>query len=198
MPGFREKVVAHYETCREVAFQLMTALELGLDLSPGLLVDRCRKDGSEICLNRYRAIESKTLAEGFTKRIWPHTDYGIITLLFQDGVGGLELEDRRKPGTFLPVPPTPPGEPIEMVVNASDTFERWTNGVIKAGLHRVTMPFDEMTAMVPERYSCAFFAKASRETSAGPLPQFVTEDRPAMYDEITALEFQQRRNQLLY
>ncbi|KAI6641490.1 hypothetical protein MCOR08_001096 [Pyricularia oryzae] len=198
LPGFRETIANHYQICKKVANQLMAAVEIGMGLSAGVLVDRCRQEASEISLNRYPQIASETLAEGHTKRIWPNTDYGVITLLFQDGVGGLELEDRTRPGEFLPVTPTAPGGRAEMVVNASDTFERWTNGVVRAGLHRVTLPCDEKRAVVPERYSCAFFQKASRETSAGPLPQFVTEDNPARYDEITALQFQQRRNRLHY
>ncbi|QBZ53675.1 hypothetical protein PoMZ_09363, partial [Pyricularia oryzae] len=198
LPGFRETIANHYQICKKVAHQLMAAVEIGMGLSAGVLVDRCRQEASEISLNRYPQIATETLAEGHTKRIWPHTDYGVITLLFQDGVGGLELEDRTRPGEFLPVTPTAPGGRAEMVVNASDTFERWTNGVVRAGLHRVTLPCDEKRAVVPERYSCAFFQKASRETSAGPLPHFVTEDNPARYDEITALQFQQRRNRLHY
>ncbi|TLS25368.1 hypothetical protein PpBr36_06901, partial [Pyricularia pennisetigena] len=198
VPGFQETIAKHYRACQKVARQLMAALEIGMGLSPGVLVDRCRQEASEISLNRYPQIATETLAEGRTKRIWPHTDYGVITLLFQGGVGGLELEDRTRPGEFLPVAPTPPGQKAEMVVNASDTFERWTNGVVRAGLHRVALPYDERRAVVPERYSCAFFQKASRETSAGPLPQFVTEENPARYDEITALQFQQRRNRLHY
>lgn len=177
----------------------MAAVEVGLGLPAGALVDRCRPDASEIRLNRYPPIPKEQLADGNVKRTWPHTDFGIITLLFQDSVGGLELENRAQPGTFLPVRPVRPGQPTEMVVNVSDTFERWTNGVIKAGLHQVSpAPGEKDKPMLSERYSCVFFAKASRNTSAGPLPQFITEDNPVHYDEITALEFQQRRTELLY
>jgi isopenicillin N synthase-like dioxygenase len=177
----------------------MAAVEVGLGLAPGVLVDRCRRDASEIRLNRYPSIPREHLADGNVKRTWPHTDFGIITLLFQDGIGGLELEDRARPGKFTAITPVQPGQPSEMIVNVSDTFERWTNGVIKPGLHQVSPPpGSENEPVLPERYSCVFFAKASRDTSAGPLPHFITEDNPAHYDEITALEFQQRRTELLY
>ena len=143
----------------------------------------------------------RQLAEGKVKRTWPHTDFGIITLLFQDTVGGLELEDRSQPGTFAPVLPGNPDGPTEMVVNISDTFQRWTNNVIKAGVHQVSVPptmKGRTEGFCPERYSGIFFFKAHRDTSAGPLPHFVTEKRPAAYDEITALQYQQRMTKVLY
>ncbi|KAH9432281.1 hypothetical protein MCOR02_006984 [Pyricularia oryzae] len=198
VPGFREKATRHYQTCRRIALQILEGIEVGLDL-PGIFVDRCRTDASELCINVYPEIQAEKI-DDYTKRIWPHTDYGVITLLFQDGVGGLELENQDAPGTFLPVTPTPPGESIEMVVNAADCFERWTNGFIKAGLHRVTTPchVTEGKAVLPERCSLAYFLKATRDTMVGPLPQFVSEANPARFEEMTALEFQQLRNAVLY
>ncbi|KAI6354316.1 hypothetical protein MCOR25_008670 [Pyricularia grisea] len=197
-PGFREKATKHYETCRSVALQILEAIEVGLDL-PGIFVERCTKDASEICINVYPEIKAEKIDE-CTKRIWPHTDYGVITLLFQDRVGGLELEDQDRPGTFLPVTPTNAGEPIEMIVNAADCFERWTNGFIKAGLHRVTVPVDtvEKNGSISERCSIAFFLKASRDAMVGPLPPFVSEKNPARFQDMTALQFQQLRNSSLY
>lgn len=33
-------------------------------------------------------------------RVSAHSDYGSVTFLFQDSVGGLEVEDPNKPGRF--------------------------------------------------------------------------------------------------
>jgi isopenicillin N synthase-like dioxygenase len=175
-------------------------MELGLQLPSGTFVNRCKPDASELRILHYPQISLKTLSEGKVKRAWPHTDFGIITLLFQDGVGGLELQDRRNPTSFLPVLPPPPGGPSEMVVNISDTLQRWTNNVIKAGVHQVSVPrvLTMNEGIVPVRHSAIFFFKPDRETSAGPLSEFVTEDNPAAYDEITALEYQKRRTRVLY
>ena len=178
----------------------MKALEVGLKLSPGVLVQRCIPAASEIRLNHYPKISLAKLRNGNVRRTWPHTDFGIITLLFQDTVGGLELEDRKRPRTFVPVAPGEPGAPTELVVNISDTFQRWTNDVIRAGLHQVDVPtsmkrVDE--GVCPDRYSSIFFLKADRNTSVGPLAEFVTKDRPAAYDECTALEYQQRMTKIL-
>lgn len=162
---------------------------------------RSSRAASEIRLNRYPPTSLKKLASGNVKRTWPHTDFGIITLLFQDSAGGLEFEDREHPGTFVPVTPTPEGRPKEMIINIRNTFQRWTNGVITAGLHQVTAPpawKASKEAILPERHSCVFLFKASRDVSVGPLPEFASGEREARYDEVTALEYQQRMTKELY
>lgn len=189
---------SYFVAAQEIGLNVMEACEVGLDLPQGTLVDRCTPAASELRMNHYPAVSIETLKKGITKRTWPHSDFGIITLLFQDAVGGLELEDRANPGTFVPVIRK---DPHEMVINISDTFQRWSNNVIRVGLHQVTNPV-HMKGMeegeLPERYSSVFFMKAHRQTSVGPLPQFVGPDRPARYSDITALEFHQQMTDILY
>lgn len=201
LPGFRHFIETTYDQLQDHSLKIISAMEVGLDLEAGTLVDRCRPAHSELRLNHYPPTPLARLAGGCVKRTWPHTDFGIITLLFQDHCGGLELEDRTQPGTFVPVLPTGPGQQSEMVVNISDTMQRWTNSVMPAGVHQVAPPpawKASEEGILPERHSCVFFFKASRNTSAGPLPQFIDEKHPAQYDEITALQYQQRKTQELY
>lgn len=49
--------------------------------------------------------------------------YGSLTLLFQDLVGGLEVQD--KAGNFIPATPVPD----TVVVNIGDLFQRYSNNV---------------------------------------------------------------------
>ncbi|KAI1869767.1 hypothetical protein JX265_001999 [Neoarthrinium moseri] len=201
IPGFQPLMESCYDLFQQTCLQIMSAMEVGLGLQPESLVARCKPASSEMRLNHYPPTSIELLAGGQVKRTWPHTDFGIITLLFQDSVGGLELEDRKNPGTFVPVLPGSADGPSEMVVNISDTFQRWTNNVIRAGTHQVSVPLsmkDVTKGNCPDRYSGIFFFKAHRDTSAGSLPYFVTESNPAAYDEITALQFQQRMTKLLY
>lgn len=180
----------------------MAAVEIGLGLPPGRILGCCEPAASEIRLLYYPPLHKDCCSPGEGKRAWPHTDLGIITLLFQDTVGGLEVEDRScSDGTsrkFIPVTQESRGE---MVVNTSDSLQRWTNDVIRAGLHQVTSP-DTTTLcdknMLPERYSSVFFFKAGRENSVGPLPEFVTEAQPAKYEDMTALEYQEKKTRILH
>ena len=197
LPGFKDFMERYFEVCQKVGLDIMEACEVGLGLPPGCLSDRCVPTASELRLNHYPPVSIDTLKRGLTKRTWPHSDFGIITLLFQDDVGGLELEDRAT-GGFVPVIKQ---HPNEMVINISDTFQRWSNNVIRVGLHQVTNPphLKGLTGgELPERYSSVFFMKAHRDVSVGPLPQFVGTDRPAMYSDITALEFHKQSTKVLY
>ena len=176
----------------------MQALEIGLGAPDGCFTKRVDRDSSELRLNYYPQVDIQEFKTGRARRIWPHTDSGLITLLLQDDVGGLEFEDQQNPGTFLPLPST---TRTEMVVNVADTLERWTNGTLRAGLHQVN-PSDEMGdregGRVAPRSSIVFFFRANEAASAGPIPSFVTPQRPARYSEITALEYLQQLNGKLY
>lgn len=75
----------------------------------------------------------------------PHTDYGFITVLAQDDVGGLEV--RRRDGEWLRATPMP----HTFVVNVGDMLAHMANGRWTSTPHRVRnlAPVD--------RYSVAFF-----------------------------------------
>ena len=94
-------------------------------------------------------------------RAGEHSDYGSITLLFQDEIGGLEVKSPK--GTWVRA--TPIKDTI--VVNAGDLMARWSNDLIKSTKHRVIQPpseegeLDEVDEddMFPARYSIAYFVR---------------------------------------
>ena len=63
--------------------------------------------------------------------VGPHTDFGVLTVLCQDNVGGLQVEDIN--GEWIEAPP------IEgtLIVNVADLLARWTQGEYKSTPHRV-------------------------------------------------------------
>jgi len=61
-----------------------------------------------------------------------HTDFGCITLLWQDDSGGLEVKERQS-GAWIPAPPLPG----TLVVNVGDLLGRWSNDRFASTPHRV-------------------------------------------------------------
>uniref|UniRef100_A0A914CFD5 Fe2OG dioxygenase domain-containing protein n=1 Tax=Acrobeloides nanus TaxID=290746 RepID=A0A914CFD5_9BILA len=97
-----------------------------------------------------------------TERCGDHTDYGTITLLFQDEVGGLEVMNRA--GEFVFV------EPIKhaILLNTGDLLERWSGGINKATRHRVRAPADpKLRKQI--RQSIAYFVHPLHRTIVEPL-----------------------------
>ncbi|KAK7990331.1 hypothetical protein PG990_014611 [Apiospora arundinis] len=199
LPGFRLWLEGYFDKSQQIALELMRALETAMGMSSHVLTDRCHGAASELRLNHYPSTSIGKLRGGKANRIWPHTDFGIITLLFQDSRGGLEVEDKARLGAFVPVPRE---DEAELVINIGDTLERWTNGRLKAGLHRVVLPDGgrecDVEQVLPPRYSVAFFLKASRDASVGPLSHFIAEDQPAQYEDMTALDYQRSRTNVVY
>lgn len=186
------------QDCQKLAREVLTSIELGLNLPEGTITECMESRVDELRIQHYPPLSTEKLATGKTKRCHPHTDFGFMTLLFQDITGGLEIEDRAN-GGWLPVEPT--GDPTEVGVYISDTLVHKTNGYLKAAVHQVTAPVslkDKEHGVLPERYTIALFAKADRHARVGPLPQFITAERPQRFPDLTALELHNKRVGQLY
>lgn len=87
------------------------------------------------------------VAEAGTQGVGLHADYGFITLLLQDEVGGLEVRPHGQ-DAWLPVEPIPGA----LVVNLGEMLEVATDGYLMATIHRVQSPPEGV-----DRYSVPFF-----------------------------------------
>ena len=202
MPGFRIFMEDLFLTFENVAGQIMAALETGLRVPTGTFnrLITHSANASELRLNHYPAIDLAELKTGTVSRIWPHFDLGVITLLFQNRVSGLEFEDRQYGGgdKFFRVESD---DPCEMMVNVSETLQRWTNGRLRAGLHRVGLPPELDMAEVgtlKERFSVPYFCKADRAATVGSLKEFVKAEEKALYEDMTAIQYHQYRLKSAY
>ncbi|CAK0867931.1 unnamed protein product [Prorocentrum cordatum] len=81
-----------------------------------------------------------------------HTDYGLLTVLAQDTVGGLQVLNA-KDGRWVHCVPIPNA----FVVNLGDMLARWTNHKFKSTIHRV------VTISRKERYSVPFFLEPNMD-----------------------------------
>lgn len=102
--------------------------------------------------------------------IHPHTDYGFLTLLTQDDVGGLQV--RRPDGSWIEAAPVPG----TFILNVGDALERWTNDRFRSTAHRVINASSNR-----DRYSIAMFFDPHVDTEIACLPRFVEESGAAHY-----------------
>ena len=111
-----------------------------------------------------------------------HTDYGSITLLFQDTVGGLQLQQDN--GQWLDVPA------IEdtVLVNTGDLMAHWSNNRYPSTVHRVAPQISGAN-----RQSIAFFVDPDSSVAVQCLDSCVDSNRPARYEPTTAGEHIQRK-----
>jgi isopenicillin N synthase-like dioxygenase len=102
----------------------------------------------------------------------PHTDYGFITLLAQDDVGGLEVKN--KAGEWVPAPPVPDS----FVMNVGDILARWSNDQFVSTPHRV------INRSGRERYSQPFFFDPSMEATIEALSVCVPDGAVPKYEPV--------------
>lgn len=186
---FRVFMEAFLLKCLAVHNDLLQLLEEALHLSPNDLTSRCSAGNSELRITHYPPVPIAQLRTGSTYRISEHTDVGILTLLFQDTVGGLEIEGQTKSSEFIPIESS---NLNEMVVNCGDTLQRWTANYLRSANHRVTYPpgLQDAEALVPARYSVGFFGKANMSASMAALPEFSSRLEGGVdMDEKTAQEY---------
>ncbi|GCB25946.1 flavonol synthase/flavanone 3-hydroxylase [Aspergillus awamori] len=200
VPGFRSFMEIFYELLHVAHLNILKALEMALSTKdqPFEVIKHCMPNVSEMRLNYYPKVDIRDLRSGHMSRISEHTDFGTVTLLFQDSVGGLEVEDQSNLGTYFPV--TCENKHV-MLVNIGDSLQRLTNDYLTSVSHRVTLPISEREreeGQLKERMSVTYFAKVARDNSIYPFGQFVTETNPAKYPHMTAYEWNQIKLEKIY
>lgn len=201
MIGFRSFMETYFDTTFTLSHQLLAILEIALNVRPGTLTSRCSRNDNELRMNYYPPTTIEQIRNGRIRRNGAHTDYGVLTLLFQDRNGGLEFQDRSVPAPDVKFLPVTADDPYELIINVADTLQRWTNDLVPAGLHQVTIPGgrrDELHGKLPERFSVAYFLKSNRDESVGSMPEFVSEKHPCKYDHLSAIDYHKQRHAILY
>ena len=108
----------------------------------------------------------------------PHTDYGCLTLLYQDATGGLQV--LAKDGTWVEAAPIAG----TYVINVGDLLARWTNNRFRSTPHRV------VNSSGRSRQSIAVFIDPDFDTRIAPV---VRNDETPHYPEITCGQYILRR-----
>ncbi|KAF5322190.1 hypothetical protein D9619_000471 [Psilocybe cf. subviscida] len=181
VPGFKQSMLDFYETCHDLHVHVMRSIALGLDLNERFFDNKIDEKCHNLRLLSYPPIQRSLLANDGQARAGAHSDYGTLTLLFQDSVGGLEVQNPHT-GTFIPATPVSPlidkrplhFKPGSIVVNVGDLLARWSNDVLRSTLHRVVAPpakqINDTQAITPHRQSIAFFCNPNFTAEVACLP----------------------------
>jgi isopenicillin N synthase-like dioxygenase len=129
LPGFRQATLEYMQSLTGLGHKLMSCIGRGLRLGDTYFVDRYT--GRPTMLFRifsYPPAPADSAADA--RGVGEHTDYGLLTLVYQDEVGGLQI---RYGSSWIDVPYVPGS----FVVNVGDMLERLTCGRYTSALHRV-------------------------------------------------------------
>ncbi|MDH6135822.1 isopenicillin N synthase-like dioxygenase [Kitasatospora sp. MAA4] len=149
LPGFAEAYLAYYRAMEELAGELMRLFALGLGLPEGWFDDKIDQHMTNLTANYYPA--QQVAPEPGQLRKGAHSDWGSLTILYQDSApGGLQVLDRAA-DRWLDVPVVEGS----FVVNIGDLMAIWTNNAWVSTVHRVVNPPRALAHT--ERYSVPFF-----------------------------------------
>ncbi|KAH0559112.1 hypothetical protein GP486_004324 [Trichoglossum hirsutum] len=221
LPGFRGFMEAFFEDCASLIYSILHALSLSLNLPPSIgLPSTHSRSLFQLRLLHYPSIPLRSLQHKEETRISPHTDYGTLTLLFQDAVGGLEVEvleddgngGRTGTGVFKGVPHVEGG----VLLNLGDLMMRWTNDRWRSTVHQVGAPptaprnalsnadgvvegeGEDSKVICPPRYSIPFFATPDPDVLIECLPGCWGPGNPKKYESVTAWEYVKTRLEAAY
>ncbi|CAG7734831.1 unnamed protein product [Allacma fusca] len=144
VPKFKEVMESLEAACWKLHSKLFKLLSMSLKLdNVDFINDKARNctDRTVPSLNTARTAYYPPVGDDVIAgdiRCSAHTDWGLLTMLLQDDIGGLEVQVPSK--GWIPVPPIPG----TIVVITGDLLEKLTGGYFGATPHRVMIPEDEI------------------------------------------------------
>ncbi|MFZ1889969.1 MAG: 2-oxoglutarate and iron-dependent oxygenase domain-containing protein [Candidatus Binataceae bacterium] len=129
LPGFRDTLLAYMDEVTGVGQLLLSGIAVGLGLGKDYFLERYTRDPT-VLFRIFNYPPSHTSVDDDKLGLGEHTDYGLLTLLRQDEVGGLEIWHQDRWIAATPVPDS-------FVCNVGDMLERLTAGRYVSALHRV-------------------------------------------------------------
>lgn len=187
--GLRETWLEYYAELEDLAADLMRLFALGLDLDEHVFDDAIDQHITNLTANYYPPVDHEPLPDQYRKG--PHSDWGTLTILYQDGTGGLEVVDRRT-GGWVDVPVIPG----TFVVNIGDLMARWTNDHWNSTKHRVRVPPARARAI--PRVSIPFFHHPNYDALIECLPSCAGVDDPPRYPPVTSGTYLDDRVRAVY
>jgi isopenicillin N synthase-like dioxygenase len=177
LPELRAAWTDYYLAMFDLCARLMSLFARALQLPADFFADKIDRSPDILRAINYPARQVAPLAEQL--RAGAHTDYGTLTVLRQDDIGGLEVVDAH--GQWVGVESVPGA----FVINIGDLMARWTNDRWRSTLHRVVDPADPSPVRA-RRQSMPYFQSANWSASISCLPSCLAPGQKAKYEPVLA------------
>lgn len=170
-PQFRASVTELFDRMLELCSRMSSLFAICFGLPESYFDETLKEHLCEMRLLKYPPQPAAALPGQIG--CGEHTDYGIVSALWQIDRGGLEVQ--RRDGAWINV------RKIEgaFICVLGDMTARWTNDSWQATRHRVVNNGAEV------RHSVAFFCDPSYDCVVEPMPQFVSASNPPRYAPTT-------------
>jgi isopenicillin N synthase-like dioxygenase len=174
----RSVVLDHLAAMTRLGHRLMEGIAIALGLERGYFADRYTGDP----LILFRIFHYPPLPAGVeAETLWSvgeHTDYGLLTILMQDEIGGLAVKSK---GGWIEAPPVEGS----FVCNIGDMLDRMTGGLYRSTPHRVRNRSDRGRLSFPFFFDPGWNAKIERIPTGAAL----RDDRDQRWDRSSVHEF---------
>ncbi|MFT5218307.1 MAG: isopenicillin N synthase-like dioxygenase [Planctomycetota bacterium] len=183
---FKSTMQEYFAACTRLSLTLLEGFCVGLQLPAKYMHDDFASNHTGfVRLNYYpvsdpmsgQAEDHQTIAD---LGVHHHTDAGVLTVLMQDDVGGLQVY---RDGYWHDIPPIDGA----MVINTGDMMQVWSNDRYQAAIHRVLAMENK------DRYSIPFFFNPAASANVSPLPTVIHANTPAAYHDISWAAFRGKR-----
>lgn len=162
-PDLRTLVLQWLDEMTRLAHVLMRGIALSLGLDANYFFDRYTRDPLVLFrIFNYPGISTRTPSSD-RWGVGEHTDYGVLTILKQDDVGGLQVKSR---SGWVSAPPVADS----FVCNIGDMLDRMTRGLYRSTPHRV------MNESGVDRLSFPFFFDPNFDAVVKPIETLAVDE----------------------